>query len=131
MSVFGGFSAGQVVDAAERYIAKMDDGDLAAGIVQCEPAMMVAGRRALVESIFDAFRERGESSEDVAEGAGAPLSSIEAGDATAISSLLQYAQRSPGLLKEATSTLVKHHGEHLEQLSPALVDGIAKRLRAQ
>ncbi|HEY8297344.1 MAG TPA: hypothetical protein VIG32_04900 [Candidatus Baltobacteraceae bacterium] len=131
MSVFGNFPAGEVVDAAERFIAKMDDRELTDAVVRSERAMTPAGRTALVESIFDAFRERGESSEDAAEGAGVPLSSIEAGESESIAALLRYAQASPGLLKEATARFVEHHADYVGQLAPAIVDGISMKLHAR
>ncbi|MGZ3496010.1 MAG: hypothetical protein ACXWNK_01430 [Vulcanimicrobiaceae bacterium] len=130
MSVFGNFRAGEVVDAAEKFIAKMDENDLSAAIAQSERAMTPNGRRALVESIFDAFRERGESSQDAVEGAGTTIAAIEAGDSAAFASLLHYAQQNAGLLKEAATTFIEHHSEFVAQLSSTLVDGISRKLRA-
>ncbi len=57
-------------------------------------------RTALVDAIFAAFRERGEASDDVAEGAETALESLRAGDAAALEALLGYAATAPGLLDE-------------------------------
>ena len=130
MSVFGNFRVGEIVDAAEKFIAKMDENDLAAAIAQSERAMSPNGRRALVESIFDAFRERGESSQDAVEAAGTTLDAIDAGDSAAFSMLLRYAQQNAGLLKEAVTSFVEGHGEFVGQLSSTLVDGISRKLHA-
>ncbi|HEY8314214.1 MAG TPA: hypothetical protein VIG51_08545 [Candidatus Baltobacteraceae bacterium] len=114
MSVFG------------KFIAKMDENDLASALAQSERSMLPAARRALVESIFAVFRERGESSEDAAEGAGTTVSAIEAGQSQAVAALLAYAHGSAGLLKEATTTFIEEHPEFVDQLPPALVRGISR-----
>lgn len=59
-----------------------------------------AERVALAESIFAAFRERGEASDDVVEGAETSLDLLRAGDPAALDALLAYAAQSPGLLRE-------------------------------
>jgi len=64
------------------------------------PAATAAERAALAESIFAAFRERGEASDDVAEGAETSLELLRAGDSAALDALLVYAAQSPGLLRE-------------------------------
>jgi len=64
------------------------------------PAATAAERAALVESIFAAFRERGEASDDVAEGAETSLELLRSGDPGALDALLAYAAQSPGLLRE-------------------------------
>ncbi|HEY8321763.1 MAG TPA: hypothetical protein VIG46_08275 [Candidatus Baltobacteraceae bacterium] len=64
------------------------------------PADTAAERAALVESIFAAFRERGEASDDVAEGAETALELLRSGDQVALDALLAYAAQSPGLLRE-------------------------------
>jgi hypothetical protein len=130
MSVFGNFRPGEVVDAAEKFIAKMDENDLAAAIAQSERAMTPAGRSALVESIFDAFRERGESSQDATESAGTTLDAIEGGDSAAIALLLRYAEQNAGLLKEAATSFIEQHPQFVGQLSSTLVDGISQKLHA-
>jgi len=77
----------------------MDDAQLAAKLAEDTAAMTNEDRAALVEAIFDAFRDRGESSEDVAEAASISLELVVAGDRQALQGLLTYAQASPGLLK--------------------------------
>jgi hypothetical protein len=59
-----------------------------------------AERAALAESIFAAFRERGEASDDAAEGAETTLELLRAGDEAALAALIAYAETSPGLLRE-------------------------------
>lgn len=90
--------------------------------------MPVHARTALVESIFDAFRDRGESSEDAAEGAATPLEQIERGDAHALGALLAYARDNTGLLKDALGLFAERHAAYVDALPPELVDGIAGRL---
>lgn len=128
MSFFGSYSSSDVIDAAEKFIAKMDENELAAAIGTSEPKMTGDGRKALVESIFDAFRGRGESSEDAAEGAGTTLDALARKDGSAIACLLNYAHQNAGLLKEAAITLVEQHPQFIAELPPALVDGISLRL---
>lgn len=128
MSVFGNYGSAEVIDAAEKFINKMDERDLAAAIEQSERSMTAAGRSLLVEAIFDAFRQRGESSEDAAEGAGATLEAICGGEESAVSALLAYARQNSGLLKEAATGLIEREPHVVAQLSPALADGIAARL---
>ncbi len=72
-------------------------------------ALTPAERAALVESIFAAFRERGEASDDAAEGAETSLELLRAGDLAAVDALLAYAAQSPGLLHEVEK---RHHLEH-------------------
>lgn len=128
MSAFENYRSGDVVDAAEKFIAKMDERDFAAAIAQTERSMNPEARAALVEAILDAFRERGESSEDAAEGAGTTADGIAGHNPEAIAALLRYAQTNPGLLKEAATTLIELHPELLSQFSPDLIAGISARL---
>jgi hypothetical protein len=127
MSVFGNYASAEVVDAAEKFISKMDEHDLAAAVEQSERTMSPPSRALLVEAIFDAFRQRGESSEDAAEAAGTTLDAI-ARDESAVQALLRYANSNPGLLKEAAIVLVERHPDIVSQLAPAIADGIARRL---
>lgn len=128
MSAFESFRPGDVVEAAEKFIAKMDERDFVAAIGQTERAMTSEGRSALVEAILDAFRERGESSEDAAEGAGTTAAGIAVHHPEAVAALLRYAQQNPGLLKEAATTLIESRPELLAQFSPDLLAGISARL---
>jgi hypothetical protein len=131
MSVFGNYASAEVVEAAEKFISKMDERDLAAAIEQSERTMSADGRARLVEAIFDAFRHRGESSEDVAEAAGTPLEAMTRGDDPAVRSLLSYARTNPGLLKDAATALIERSPAILEELPPQISDGIARRLEAK
>ncbi|HEV3155000.1 MAG TPA: hypothetical protein VGZ02_14420 [Candidatus Baltobacteraceae bacterium] len=128
MSVFGNYASAQVVDAAEKFINKMDERELASAIEQSERTMSPGGRTLLVEAIFDAFRARGESSEDAAEGAGTSLGAIELGEPQAMRALIEYARTNTGLLKEAAIALIEREPPVVSQLSPQLANGIAQRL---
>lgn len=128
MSQFGSVPTQSLVDAVEKHVAKMDEAELASLLSSRLADMPHDARALLVESIFDAFRDRGESSEDAAEGAATTLDRIEGGDAHALDALLAYARANAGLLKEALSLFAEAHGEHVDALPPALVDGIAGRL---
>ncbi|HEY9180024.1 MAG TPA: hypothetical protein VIO32_04855 [Candidatus Baltobacteraceae bacterium] len=128
MSVFGNFAAGEVIDAAEKFITKMDENDLASAIEQGERTMSASARTLLVEAIFDAFRQRGESSEDAAEEAGTTLDAIRGSDREAIRKLLAYARANPGLLKDAAVELIERDPPMLAQLSPQIADGVKARL---
>ena len=128
MSVFGNFASAQVIDAAEKFISKMDDSDLASAIEQSQRTLSLTGSELLVEAVFDAFRARGESSEDAAEGAGTTLDAIAQREPSAIRALLTYARQNPGLLKEVAGALIEEHPEVVPELAPQLADGIAQRL---
>lgn len=128
MSAFENYRSGDIVEAAEKFIARMDERDFATAIGKTERAMDSEGRSALVEAILEAFRERGESSEDAAEGAGTTTDGIALREPEAVAALLRYAQQNPGLLKEAATSLIELRPELLAQFSPDLVDGISARL---
>jgi|SRR5579884_1910841 len=128
MSAFGQFASEQVFDAAEKFITKMDEGALASAIEHSERTMNAQGRTLLVEAIFDAFRQRGESSEDAAEASGAPLEAILRYDRDAVHRLLAYARANAGLLKEAAIGLIERAPQMLDQLSPEITGGIHRRL---
>ena len=128
MSAFENYRSGDVIDAAEKFIAKMDEGEFAAAIAQTARSMSPGARAAFVEAILDAFRERGESSEDAAEGAGTTAEAIAARSPDAVAALLRYAQQNPGLLKESATTLIESRPELLAQFSPELIAGISARL---
>ena len=128
MSHFGNVPAQSLADALEKHVAKMDEAELASLLSSRVADMQPDSRSALVESIFDAFRDRGESSEDAAEGAATSLESIASGDARAIDALIAYSRENTGLLKEALSIFAEQHSAHLDALPVAIVDGIADRL---
>lgn len=128
MSVFGNYASAEVIDAAEKFISKMDEHELASAIEQSERTMSADARALLVEAVFDAFRQRGESSEDAAEGAGTTLDAISNSNGEAVQKLLAYARENAGLLKEAAIGLVERDPAILEQLSPEITGGVAARL---
>jgi hypothetical protein len=128
MPPFGNVPAQTLVDAVEKHVARLDDATLADVLCGGVPAMPNDARGALVASIFDAFRDRGESSEDAAEGANASLDRLELGDAQAVLALVEYARANPGLLKEALTLYAEGHATQLEGLPAPLVDGIAGTL---
>lgn len=129
MPVFGKSCRTDIVEAAERFIAKMDERALARALAQSEPTLPPDSRAALLEAIFDAFRRRGESSEDAVEAAGTTLDGIDRGEAPAIAALLRYAGDNPGLLREATVALVEREPDLIARLPRDVIDGISRRLR--
>lgn len=129
--MFGTHSPSDVAEAADRFISKMDEDELANDVATHQAAMPSDGRKALVESILDAFRGRGESSEDVAEAARAGLEAMQNGDISAVAALLVYVNENTGLLKEAAMTLVERHPEMVAHLPIRVVDGISARLRTR
>lgn len=128
MSLFGNVPVDALVDAVEKHVGTLDDDQLAALLGGGLANMSDGARGALVQSILDAFRERGESSEDAAEAAETPLAAIEAHEPGAINALLNYARANAGLLEDALTRLAEDHREQLAALPPALVDGIAGSL---
>jgi hypothetical protein len=128
MSHFGNVPAETLVDAVEKHVAKMDETELASLLGAGIASMDDPARAALVASIFDAFRDRGESSEDAAEGANAPLPELQSGDRRALAALLEYARDNTGVLKEAMTIYAEHHTAHINALPRPLLDAIAARL---
>lgn len=128
MSAFGNTAPGEVIDAAEKFITKMDERRLAQEIEQSERAMNAAARIALVEALFDAFRQRGESSEDVVEAAGVRLDEAQRGEPAALRALLLYARENPGSLKETAIAFIERQPALTGALGSAIADGIAARL---
>ncbi len=128
MSHFGNVPVGELVDAVEKLVAKMDEGDLVRAFATDGLAMPPGVSHALIEAIFDAFRERGESSEDAAEESGASLDGIERLDPAAVGALLAYAGTNPGVVKEATTLTIERHPEYVDALPAVLRDAIARRL---
>jgi hypothetical protein len=131
MSVFGNYASAEIVDAAEKFIGKMDERELAVAIEQSERAMLPDARTLLVEAIFDAFRQRGESSQDAAEAAGTTLEALSVHQTDALNKLLAYARGNPGLLKDAAVELAEREPDVLAQISADIVGGIKDRLPAR
>jgi hypothetical protein len=111
-----------------KHVAKMDEAQLASLITSAIDPMAGDARGALIGSIFDAFRDRGESSEDAAEGAGTHLPLLEASDAQALKQLVEYSREHTGLLKEALEIFAREHAAQLEALPQPLLAGVAERL---
>jgi hypothetical protein len=128
MPPFGNVPAQTLVDAVEKHVARMDDAVLGTVLRDGLSTMSGEGRGALVASIFDAFRDRGESSEDAAEGAGTSLDLLERGDPRATAALIEYANGNTGLLKEALTLYAQEHASRLNDLPSSLLDGIAQAL---
>lgn len=131
MSSFGAYSPSDVADAADKFISKMDERQLAGDIAAHYAQMPVEGRRALVESILDAFRHRGESSDDVSEATGASVDAMRGGELSAVEALLYYVNQNTGLLKEAAMTLCEDHPDMLHLLPETVVQGITAKLSAR
>ena len=84
---FGNVPADMLAGAVEKLLAKMDETDLAAFYERELSTMPSDVVHAFVEALFTAFRDRGESSEDAAEGAGTTLDAIARRETGAISAL--------------------------------------------
>lgn len=128
VSQFGNVPANVLVGTVEKLVAKMDETDLATVYEQGVSAMPADAFGAFVEALFDAFRERGESSEDAVEGAGTTLEGIRHRDDRAVNALLDYARTNPGLLKETTALFVEQRPDLVTMLPAALYGAIAERL---
>jgi hypothetical protein len=128
MSLFGNVPVDVLVDAVEKHIGSLDDERLAAMLRGELERMPEAARGALVQSILDAFRERGESSDDVAEGAEASLDAIEAHEPVALAALVSYARANAGLLEDALMRFAEEHRDQLGALPEPLLAGIAGAL---
>jgi hypothetical protein len=125
---FGNVPADMLVGAAEKIFAKMDEADIAASYDREISRMPSDAFQALLDSIFTAFRERGESSEDAAEGAGTTLELIERRENGAAHALLLYARASPYLLREATVLYVAQRPELIAALPAPLRDALAAQV---
>jgi hypothetical protein len=125
---FGNVPADMLADEVEKLLATLDEAELAAVYEREISTMPPDAYGAFVESVFTAFRERGESSEDAAEGAGTTLESIARRENGAAGALLQYVRSNPDLLKEATVFFVSERPELVVALPAALRDALAERL---
>jgi len=125
---FGNVPADVLAGAIEKLLAKMDEADLVAFYERELSKMPPDAYPAFVEALFAAFRERGESSEDAAEGAGTTLDAVAQRDGVAVTALLHYASESPDLIKEATTEFVAQRPDLIALLPAVLRDGLADRL---
>jgi hypothetical protein len=128
MSPTGNVPAEVLVDAVERVVAQCDDRELADAYAESLLAMQANARDAVVEAVFDAFRERGESSEDAAEGSGVALAQIHFADPGALRALVEYAGQNADLLKEATVLFVERHPGLVDALPPLVGRALHDRL---
>jgi hypothetical protein len=119
-----------LVDAVEKLVAKMNDAEIASLLRGGIDAMPLSGVRALVASTFNAFRNRGESSEDAAEGASTQLGDVNDAQPHAVGALLLYASQNPGLLKEAVVIFAEQYAAEISSLPAGIVHGISERLQA-
>jgi hypothetical protein len=125
---FGSVPADMLAGAVEKVLAKINETELAASYereLSVMPRDLVA---VFVEALFAAFRDRGEASEDAAEGAGATIEEIVAGNRAAVSALLAYARSSPDLVKEATAIFVEQRPDSVAMLPPVLRAALAEHL---
>jgi hypothetical protein len=125
---FGNVPADMLAGAVEKLLAKMDETDLAAFYERELTTMPPDVAASFVEAVFTAFRERGESSEDAAEGAGTTLDAIAGRELAANVALLRYALESPDLIREATTLFVAQRPDSVSTLPAAVRDGLAERL---
>jgi hypothetical protein len=128
MSHLGNVPADVLVGTVEKLVSKMDESDLATVFSRDLSMMPAAAFGAFMEAMFDAFRDRGESSEDAVEGAGTTLAGIERRDGGAVHALMEYARANPGVIKEATTIFVEHHPDFVADLPATLRTAIAERL---
>jgi len=126
---FGNVPVEALADAVEKHVAKMDEAQLAALLLGALERMPPDAANALVASIFDAFRDRGESSEDAAEGANTTLHALEGGDRSAAGALIRYASENTAVLKESLTCFVREHRDQVHALPAPLIDGISARLQ--
>jgi hypothetical protein len=125
---FGNVPPDMLAGAVEKILAKMDETDLAAFYERELRTMPAEAVHAFVEALFTAFRERGESSEDAAEGAGTTLDAIERRDSAAISALIAYAHGNADLLREATTAFIGQRPDLIATLPGPLREALTERL---
>jgi ABC-type transporter Mla subunit MlaD len=128
LSHFGNVPADVLAGAIEKLVAKMDETELASAFRSELSVMPDDASGAFVEAMFDAFRDRGESSEDAVEGAGTTLDSVGVRDGDALARLVDYAHANPGVLKEAVTLFVEQHPEFAGSLPETLRGALARRL---
>jgi|SRR5579863_4282740 len=125
---FGNVPPDALGGALEKLLAKMDESDLAIMYARELAAMPPDAFHAFVEAVFAAFRERGESSEDAAEGAGTTLESIARRERGAPEALIAYARANTDLLKESTALFLQRRPDFVAVLPATLREALAERL---
>lgn len=126
---FGSVPPDALAAAVEKLLAKMDETELAAFYERELSRMPPDVVGPFVEALFETFRERGESSEDVAEGAQTTTELLNTCEPAAIEALLAYARGSPGALKEAMTVFVERRPELVNSLPDTVRAALAERLR--
>src|SRR5579863_247953 len=128
---FGNVPPDALGGALEKLLAKMDESDLAISYQRELATMPSDAFHAFVEAMFAAFRERGESSEDAAEGAGTTLENIARRERSASEALIAYARGNPDLLKETTSLFVQRRPDFVAVLPALLREALAERFTSR
>ena len=128
---FGNVPADVLAGALEKVLAQMDETDLSILYERELSAMPSDAFHAFIEAVFAAFRERGESSEDAAEGAGTTLESIVRRRRGAPEALIAYARANPELLRESTALFVQRRPDFVAVLPTTLREGLADRLTSK
>jgi hypothetical protein len=131
LSHFGNVPADVLVGTVEKLVAKMDETDLASAFRSDLPAMPANASGAFVEAMFDAFRDRGESSEDAVEGAGTTLERVLQREPAAVAHLIDYAGTNQGVLKEAVTLYAERHPDLVGELPALIRTALAQRLAGQ
>jgi ABC-type transporter Mla subunit MlaD len=125
---FGNVPPEMLAGAVEKLLAKMDETDLADFYERELSAMPSDAAHAFVEALLGAFHDRGESSEDAAEGAETTLDAIAERRPEALAALVRYARANPDLVKEATTAFVERRPDLIAALPATLRDALAARL---
>ncbi|MHB8177008.1 MAG: hypothetical protein ACYDA5_07070 [Vulcanimicrobiaceae bacterium] len=119
----------ELVAAAEKCVASMGDALLVTDFLERAHTLLPAESRIIIEAILQAFAERGESSDDVAEEAGLPTPWPEDTDpASTLVALLAYAARSAGLLELAVAGLLEREPTRSHLLPTRLYECIEAAL---
>ncbi|MBV8343892.1 MAG: hypothetical protein JO190_02735 [Candidatus Eremiobacteraeota bacterium] len=125
---FGNVPADTLGGALEKLLAKMDESELAIWYERELATMPLEAFHAFVEALFAAFRARGESSEDAAEGAGTTLESISRRQQGAPEALIAYARANRDLLKESITLFVRRRPDFVAVLPATLREALAEGL---
>jgi hypothetical protein len=112
-----------LLHAIDKRAARLTDTEMQAAYAQALDGAERSFVEALSEAIFDVFRERGESSDDVAEGAGVSVPAAMHGERAAVRALLAYACTSAGLLREATVLMIERRPALAAALPAVLREG--------
>lgn len=130
MSLMDDVPPGVLADTMEKVVSRMDERELADALTGFIEQMPADARDALVEAVFDVFRDRGESSEDAAEGAGTSVEAVRLHQVGAVNALLAYGVESTGVLKAAMEIFAEEHPDKVAMLPPQLVAQLNERLSA-